>query len=136
MEEIDITEAFDAIACSEERISDEAYKEGFVKGQKEGLIEGYHLGYHRGAEVGAEIGYYKGVISSLIENKGKLPDGVASKIDNQLQKLNESLESFPEDNDSEIDILSLLENIRAQYKRICSLAKINLFYQVSPTMSF
>ena len=136
MEGIDVTEAFDNIACAEERISDEAYKEGFIKGQKEGLTEGYHLGYHRGAEVGAEIGYYKGVISTLIEHKEKLPAGVFSKIENPLQKLNESLDAFPEDNDSEVDILSLLDNIRAQYKRLCSLTKINLFYQTTPKMSF
>lgn len=41
---MDINEVFDSILLSEERISQEGYKQGFEKGVSEGNLEAYHLG--------------------------------------------------------------------------------------------
>lgn len=43
---MDINEVFDSILLSEERISEEGYKQGFEKGVSEGNLEAYHLGKH------------------------------------------------------------------------------------------
>lgn len=44
---MDINEVFDSILLSEEKISEEGYKQGFEKGVSEGNLEAYHLGKHR-----------------------------------------------------------------------------------------
>lgn len=41
---MDINNVFDQILLSEERISEEGYKQGFKKGVTEGNLEAYHLG--------------------------------------------------------------------------------------------
>lgn len=40
----DINDVFEQILLSEERIADEAYKQGFDKSVSEGNLEAYHLG--------------------------------------------------------------------------------------------
>lgn len=41
---VDINDAFESILLSEERISEEGYRQGFEKGVTEGNLEAYHLG--------------------------------------------------------------------------------------------
>lgn len=41
---MDINNVFDSILLSEERIAEEAYKQGFEKAVSEGNLEAYHLG--------------------------------------------------------------------------------------------
>lgn len=41
---VDINRVFDNILLSEERISEEGYKQGFEKGVSEGNLDAYHLG--------------------------------------------------------------------------------------------
>lgn len=43
---MDINNVFDQILLSEERITEEGYKQGFKKGVTEGNLEAYHLGKH------------------------------------------------------------------------------------------
>lgn len=132
----DINDVFDSIALAEEKISDEAFKEGFIQGEKDGKIEGYHLGYHKGTEVGTEIGFYEGVVETLNGYREKLPENILAKLANPLQKLKDSLEAFPKDNSSDVDILAALETIRAHYKKVASLSKLNLQFQTSSSLSF
>lgn len=40
----DINDVFEQILLSEERISEESYKQGFSKGVSEGNLEAYHIG--------------------------------------------------------------------------------------------
>ena len=40
----DINDVFEQILLSEERISEESYKQGFSKGVSDGNLEAYHLG--------------------------------------------------------------------------------------------
>lgn len=128
----DINEVFDSIAFSEERISNEAYHEGFSKGEKEGRVEGYHLGYHRGAELGAEIGFYKGVLLSVSDyEKAQSP-----KVESTLQKLKTLVESFPRSNIEDVDLLAVIDDVRAQFRKVSSLLKLNIQYPAPSSMSF
>lgn len=40
----DINDVFEQILLSEERISEESYKQGFSKGVSDGNLEAYHIG--------------------------------------------------------------------------------------------
>ena len=44
MADVNINDVFEQILLSEERIADEAYKQGFDKSVSEGNLEAYHLG--------------------------------------------------------------------------------------------
>lgn len=130
-EELDINQAFDDIFLCEERITQTAYEEAFQKGKEEGNPEGYHLGYHRGAEIGAELGYYLGVIETYL-----IKDDLKEKVRVSLKKTKKLIESFPKINDENVDILGKLDEIRAIYKKTCSLLKIDGKFPEADKMNF
>lgn len=115
----DINELFDDILLTEEIQEEEGYSEGYSTGQKSGNTEGYHLGYHRGAELGAELGYYLAVAKTHFERTK------SDKILKNLTNLTNLINSFPKTNDPEIDIIQSAENIRALFKKVCALLKID-----------
>lgn len=59
-----------------------------------------------------------------LNNKAEKPL-YSDKILNQLIRVKELIDSFPQKNTEEHDILGLAENIRAQYKKTCALLKIS-----------
>lgn len=115
----DINELFDDILLTEEIQEEAGFAEGYIDGQKSGNTEGYHLGYHRGAELGAELGYYFGVANF------HLTTTKSDKILKNLTNLINLIKSFPRTNDPEVDIFQSAENIRAQFKKVCALLKID-----------
>lgn len=115
----DINSLFDDILLTEEIQEEEGYKEGFKDGIKSGNTEGYHLGYHRGAELGAELGYYLGVATTHFGTTKN------DKIEKNLTNLISLINSFPKTNDPEVDIIQSAENIRALFKKVCALLKID-----------
>lgn len=115
----DINELFDDILLTEEIQEEEGYKEGFKDGQTSGNTEGYHLGYHRGAELGAELGYYLGIANF------HLPTTTSDKILKNLTNLKSLINCFPTTNSPEVDLFVAAENIRAQFKKVCALLKID-----------
>lgn len=130
--ERDVNDVFDDILFCEEQITESAYEEGIKKGQSEGNPEGYHLGYHRGAEIGAELGYYLGVVQVHLgkeENKAK-------KVYASLEKLKQLIESFPKTNDDQFDITGGLDEIRALYRKACSLLKIDGKFPEADKLNF
>lgn len=135
--EVDINEVFDNILFSEEHYSEEGFKEGYNKGLIDGEEDGHHLGYHRGAELGAELGYYKGVFEACLAlNKNKPARCLPEKTVAVLTKVLDLIEQFPNTNSSDIDIIELRDNIRARYKKGCSLMKIDSNYPESTKLSF
>ncbi|GLV44229.1 uncharacterized protein CBL_12475 [Carabus blaptoides fortunei] len=127
----DINQAFDDIFLCEEHLTQSAYEEGFQKGKQEGNPEGYHLGYHRGAEIGAELGYYLGVIETYLAR-----DNLKEKLRGSLTKIKELIESFPKINEENVDIIGKLDEIRAVYKKTCSLLKIDGKFPEADKMNF
>lgn len=130
---LDVNDAFDSIVLAEKHISSSGFKEGFEKGQITGEVEGYHLGYHRGAEFGAEFGFYKGFLQAL----QKTADSVTlSHYSNVIEKLTVLVETFPKHNDDTVDIISMRDQVRSLYKRLCSLLKIDSQLPETNTLSF
>lgn len=131
--EQDINDAFEDIFYSEELLTKSAYEKGLEKGKEEGNINGFHLGYHRGAEIGAELGYYLGVVEIHID---KTENKDSKKVYNSLQKVKELIENYPKNNSEDIDILEKLDDIRAQFKKLCSLLKIDGIFPESDKLNF
>lgn len=123
--EEDINDIFNSIACSEEGINRKGYDEGYKIGKDIGRKEGHHLGYHKGAESGSQIGYYAGFVDQLVKVESHLNElGLFDKVCPTLQKLKWLTEKFPQTNDHSIDILSILDECKLVYKKLCALLKI------------
>ncbi|PSN45452.1 Oral cancer-overexpressed protein 1 [Blattella germanica] len=129
--QIDINDAFDSIALSEERISNEGYSEGFSKGVLEGEVEGFHLGYHRGAEIGAELGYYKGIVETILKERE-----TSEKEREALRKVIDLVNQFPSSNKDDIDLVECRDEVRVRFKKACALLKLNLAFSESSNLSF
>ncbi|BES98110.1 Oral cancer overexpressed 1 [Nesidiocoris tenuis] len=118
----DINDVFDSLATAEETISEKSFDEGRAKGEVDGRLEGYHLGFHRGAEIGSEVGYYCGFADFYLKfGAGKL----STKTTGELNRLKQLAESVPKMNDPNVDILSLVEQCRASFKKVCVHLKIS-----------
>lgn len=132
--DIDINDAFDSIVLSENNLQKEGYDEGIIKGQKDGVIEGFHVGFHKGIDVGSEVGYYSGVVEACLALNCESSSPERTK--QVLLKLRELIQQFPVSNDPNIEIINLLEKIRAKYKMACSLLKIEQYHPPSRGISF
>lgn len=110
---------------TEDRLVQDSYKKGFEIGQSETNVEAFHLGYHRGAEIGAEIGYYIGVTETYLKYYSTDLDSQPEKNLKALESLKQLLTIFPNHNDPNVDLAELLSNIRAKFKKICSLLKVD-----------
>ncbi|XP_045537015.1 protein LTO1 homolog [Papilio machaon] len=127
-DDIDFNDVVEDIFLSENTLCQDSYKEGFRVGSEEGNSEGYHLGYHRGAEIGRELGFYYGIVTNYLEqNKSdsKQEDRLSDKTIKQLEKVKGLIDTFPHNNSEHHDILTLLETIRAQYKKVCAMLKVS-----------
>lgn len=128
--ERDINDIFDDILLTEETLTKRSYAEGFSEGAAAGNPEGYHLGYHRGAEIGAEFGYYFGIAKVFAKTE------TSDKITKALVTLIQQIESFPKTNDETVDIFTVADQIRAQFKKVCALLKINGKYPEADLLNF
>ncbi|XP_012283220.1 uncharacterized protein LOC105701229 [Orussus abietinus] len=129
-EDIDINEAFDNLLFAEDIAERSGYEEGYKVGRVR-IIDGYHLGYHRGSTLAAQLGYYSGIIELCLLTK-HLPD----KVTCLAKKLLEEINNFPKFNSDTLDILNIFENIKFQYIKFCSLAKINATYPDTDKLDF
>lgn len=126
----DINKIFDEIFLTEENVTEQSYSEGFEDGIKFGNSEGYHVGYHRGAALGAEIGFYYGAIEVFLQSEH------SEKLTKIITNLKTTIEGFPVTNSKIIDILRLANDIRALFRKICSILKVNIKYPELDDLSF
>ncbi|CAH0552938.1 unnamed protein product [Brassicogethes aeneus] len=132
--EKDINDVFDDLLLSEEKVIEKAYEEGFNKGINQGNPEGFHLGYHRGSEFGAELGYYAGVVETYMKYLEKA--GTNERVHKTIDILNKLIKHFPIVNDHNADIIELMNEIRANFKKLCAQLKVNLSYPDLDELSF
>lgn len=93
------------------------------------------MGYHRGAEIGAELGFYAAVIESYLKYSAYCSKISLDKI-KPLNNLKDTIDNFPRINADNIDILELMDSIRAKYKKLCAQFKINIKYPECDKFSF
>lgn len=128
-ENIDFNEVLDNIVLAENSAEEVAYSEGYVAGQNQ-TVEGFHYGYHRASKLAAQLGYYFGILIQVQKSFD------APKILDLSNKLMKEIQNFPLDNDSSIDIFKKFEDIKLNYKKICSLAKIDAAYPEANKLDF
>lgn len=115
---------------AEEKVIERSYENGFILGALQGNPQGFHLGYHRGAEIGAELGFYAAVIENYLKDSASYSKISLDKI-KPLNDLKDTIDNFPRTNADNIDILELVDSIRAKYKKVCAQFKINIRYPES-----
>jgi len=122
----DINFLFDSIVLSENKLVREGYQRGYSAGQKEGSKEGARLGTEKGGKIGSEIGFYLGFVEQWKElyEEEKVVDKRREKVVQALEKLELLANNFPRVNSKE-ELGSKLEEVRAKFKLLCSLVKIN-----------
>ena len=129
----DINSLFDCIVLSEDRLVEEGYEKGYKAGLKEGNREGERLGRQRGGKIGAEIGFYLGFVEQWKEvyqgNSGKKG---TERVVVALNKLEEVANNFPQVNSKE-ELGERLDLVRAKFKLVCSLLKINSEFSLNPS---
>lgn len=130
--DVDINKAFEDLLFVEEIAQKSSYEEGYSKGREQ-LLKGYHLGYHRASVVAAQLGYYSGVLEQYLQND----DTKCEKAVAIAKKLLEDIHNtFPNNQDNNLDILKAVEDIKFKYAKFCSLAKINPLYPEADKLEF
>ncbi|CAB0033002.1 unnamed protein product [Trichogramma brassicae] len=117
----DVNDVFSDLLMSENLAEDQAYEKGYEVGKNQ-MVDGYHLGYHGASSAAAELGYYYGVLIFIRKNCNN------SKVIESTNILMKRLENFPTDNNESVDIGTELETIGLNFKKICSLAKVDSRY--------
>lgn len=100
------------------RFFEAGYQVGVQDGQEAGQLEGHQLGDKEGFKLWEELGYYLGQAQIW----GGTQDNTA-KLKAKIQNLIALIEAFPTHNppeSHEADILSHLNNIRANYRMCCA----------------
>jgi len=122
----DINSLFDSIVLSEDRLVSEGYEKGYRAGQQEGSKEGERLGRDRGGKVGTEIGFYLGFVEEwrVIYKADNVADKRKEKVLLALEKLEKEARAFPQVNSKE-ELAERLDKVRAKFKLLCSLLKVN-----------
>lgn len=98
-------------------------------------VEAFHLGYHRGLEIGLQLGYYSGLVDTYLTHFKNREDCPKKAVQN-LESVNQLIQSFPKQNVEDVDILSLFEDIQAKVKKICAQLKIKAVYPKTNQFSF
>ena len=129
---MDINEAFDDIALSENKFTDLGFSEGFEEGQKKSYKEGDQLGRERGKQIGTEIGFYIGFVTEYRSKYSDPKDKKSEKIVSVINKILVLTSEFPDYNCKE-GFEEKLEEIRAKFKLLCSLLKINSEFNLNTT---
>lgn len=118
----DINEAFDDITFAEQRTNDISLAEGYEFGRQQGEREGYRSGYEIGYEIGHELATIYGTTVAVEQSKWPADTPTVKKL---VQKLRAAIESFPQQNDYQVDIQAKLEEIRFKYKHLCTILHLN-----------
>lgn len=122
----DINAAFDSILLSENRVVELGFEEGYSAGAREGRQEGERLGTQKGHQIGQEIGFYLGFgeqWGDLYINKEA--DKKTTKVLTAANRLVDLAKTFPAENTKEEDFTERLDLVRAKFKVLCSLLKVN-----------
>ncbi|KOC59175.1 hypothetical protein WH47_11251 [Habropoda laboriosa] len=133
-EDTDINKKFEDLLFVEESAKHVGYEEGYEEGiiAKQQWVDGFHLGHHRASLLAAQLGYYCGILEQYLStNKCNSEKGVCI-----AKELIEQLNNFPRYNDTTIDILKTVDDIKFKYAKFCSLTKICSSYPEMDKLDF
>lgn len=122
---VDYNSSVDDILLSEKHTARKHFIEGTEKSSENSYNQGFQIGYQRGYDIGLEIGFYDGVstaINKLLKSKIII---LSDREFNNLQRLLNLIELFPQKNDTNVDIFDQYNEIKGLYKKFCFNLKIN-----------
>jgi hypothetical protein len=76
------------------------------------------------------------VVETLLVINEKRKHDVRSKVVNALQNVLELINQFPTSNSEDVDIIAAYDNVRAKFKKACSLLKIDGSFPELSKLSF
>ncbi|KAI8610202.1 hypothetical protein BC830DRAFT_1052715, partial [Chytriomyces sp. MP71] len=119
----------DSLLHLETMMEQSGFEDGHRAGVLMGVEEGSDLGRRVATRTAVEVGYYLGVCRELlevaamdadVEEEGVVHSRAAKVLDNTVALI----ETFPKVNDTEQDIVPLLERIRGKFKLAIVLLKM------------
>ncbi|KAI8608897.1 hypothetical protein BC830DRAFT_906411 [Chytriomyces sp. MP71] len=125
----DASVAMDSLLHLETMMEQSGFEDGHRAGVLMGVEEGSDLGRRVATRTAVEVGYYLGVCRELlevaamdadVEEEGVVHSRAAKVLDNTVALI----ETFPKVNDTEQDIVPLLERIRGKFKLAIVLLKM------------
>ena len=128
----DINSAFEDIALSENKFTDQGFSEGVRAAENNCHSEGEQLGRDRGKQIGTEIGFYEGFVEEYKQIYKQPGNKKEERIVSALSKLENLLSAFPDYNCQE-NFEEKLEEIRAKFKLLGSLLKISSEFNLNTT---
>ncbi|XP_037073007.1 protein LTO1 homolog [Pollicipes pollicipes] len=131
MEPVDIDKAFDSIVFAEQTELDQGYKEGHEAGCTEARAVGRGLGFQRAAQLASEVGFYGGFAQQALAQLAAA-DGASDAASQQLRRarplllgLTRLIERLPRHNSRDSDVSALLDTVRAKFRQVCAVLKVN-----------
>lgn len=82
------------------------------------------------------VGYYFATVCKHLSDFEKDSSLYTEKVVKQLNKLKDYIKDFPRHNSEDIDIHAVLEQIRGNFRMICSLLKAENEYATTIAISF
>lgn len=112
------------ILLSENHTAQKNYIEGTEKASENFYQQGFEIGFKKGYDIGLEIGFIDGILIA-INKLQKLKIIILSDRElNILQKLLNLIETFPHNNDKNINIVDKYNEVKGMYKKFCFNFKI------------
>jgi len=121
---IDYDSIIEDILFSEKRTAEKNYIEGTKKSDENSYHQGFQSGYKKGHDIGLEIGFYYGVLIAINKLQKSKIIILSDKQLNILLKLSNLIETFPQINDKNLNIIEKYNKIKGLYKQFCFNLKI------------
>lgn len=114
----------DGILLSEKHTAEIHYIEGTEKSSENSYKQGFQIGYQKGYNIGLEIGFYAGILNALQKLQHLKIIILTDKELDVFQNLSNIIKSFPQINDTNINIINQYNKIKGLYKKFCFNLKI------------
>jgi len=116
---LDLDDLLETANLSEGKIFEEGFGQGLEEGLKQGRLESWTVGLTQGVNVGLELGDAMGfseeVANSIASGTLKLMSvQEESRIKKLCEEISDLVKKFPTCNVNEVDLVRLLEDIRAK----------------------
>ncbi|KAI9010850.1 hypothetical protein CLU79DRAFT_772966 [Phycomyces nitens] len=108
------------------------YDDGFRDGELSGELEGRIFGCEKAFELGREIGFYEGAIKTWKHLAESYPDLISSKALRHMDRLQEQIDAFPNDNDPDTDLLAVRDKMKNKMRVITSLLGVQQKFLQTP----
>lgn len=115
----DYDSLIDDLLFNEEHLAENCFIEGTEKSSENSYQHGFQLGFKKGYDIGLELGFYKGILTAINKIQNSKNIELTDKELDDLQKLSFLIETFPQINDTNVNIVEQFNKIKGLYKKFC-----------------